>query len=223
MIAVENEQETTGVSLRQASADASRELNVRSVGAGSAGWYCARTKPKNEHIAAANIRRSLGLEVFHPRLRSEQTTRAGVVRHIIEPLFPGYVFVHCVIEECLDAVRHTGGISSVVNFGSRIPSVPDAVIDELQECFGTEETLPMEAHPAPGDGVTLTSGAFFGLQAVVLRSWPAKRRVQILLDILGRPTPIEVDSRLVSLSRKTVAELVPALAAPAHVESWRGP
>ncbi len=179
-----------------------------------AAWYCARTKPKSEHIAAGNLRRHLGLEVFHPRLRSEQTTRKGVVRHIVEPLFPGYIFVHCAIEECLDAIRHTSGISSVVNFGRRIPPVPDEVIGELQECFGTEETLAMEAHPNPGDGVTLTSGAFFGLQAVVLRSWPAKRRVQILLDILGRPTPIEVDSGLVSLARKTVAELVPSLAAP---------
>src|SRR5262249_14693499 len=57
-------------------------------------WYCARTKPKCEHIAAANLGRNLGLEVFNPRLRMERSTRRGLVR-TVEPLFPCYVFVKC--------------------------------------------------------------------------------------------------------------------------------
>src|SRR6266536_1508852 len=32
---------------------------------GSFAWYCARTKPKHEHIVAAGLKRNLGLEVFH--------------------------------------------------------------------------------------------------------------------------------------------------------------
>ena len=176
-------------------------------------WYCARTKPKNEHIAAANVRRHLGLEVFHPRLRLERVTRSGVARHVAEPLFPCYIFVRCVMEEKLDDLRHTSGISTVVNFGRKIPAIPASVIEELQDCFGAGETLDMDNQPAAGDGVTLGAGAFFGMQAVVLRTWPAKRRIQILLDILGRPTPIEVDSSLLTLQNKPVAELLPSLAA----------
>lgn len=177
-------------------------------------WYCARSKPKSEHIAAANLRKRLGLEVFHPRLRSEKTTWRGVVKHVTEPLFPGYLFVRCVIEDSADQIRHTAGVSSIVNFGQRIPRVPEAVVGELQECFGVEETLAIDKQPSAGDGVTLCAGVFYGMQAVVLRAWPAKRRVQILLDILGRPTPIEVDTSLVSLERKRVSELLPTLAAP---------
>ncbi len=176
-------------------------------------WYCARTKPKNEHIAAANLRRNLGLEVFHPRLRSEKTTCRGVIKRVTEPLFPGYIFVRCVIEGSIDQIRHTTGISSLVSFGQKIPTVPEMVIAELQECFGVEEMLAIDKQPCAGDGVTLCAGAFFGMQAVVLRSWPAKRRVQILLDILGRPTPMEVDSSLVTLESKPVADWLPALAA----------
>jgi transcriptional antiterminator RfaH len=177
-------------------------------------WYCARSKPKNEHIAAANLRKHLGLEVFQPRLQSQMTTCRGVIKRLTEPLFPGYVFVRCVIERSADQIRHTVGISSIVNFGQRIPTVPESVIGELQECFGAEEMLAIDKQPAAGDGVTLCAGVFFGMQAVVLRAWPAKRRVQILLDILGRPTPMEVDSSLVTLERKPVADLLPTLAAP---------
>ena len=49
-------------------------------------WYCVRTQPKHEHIAAASLGRNLGLEVFHPRLRLERATRRGQMR-VIEPLF----------------------------------------------------------------------------------------------------------------------------------------
>src|SRR2546430_1851078 len=87
-------------------------------------WYCARTQPKHEHIAAGNMARRLGLEVFHPRLRLERATRRGVVR-VIEPLFPCYIFVRCHLEERIDEIRYINGISSFVHFGQRIPSVPD--------------------------------------------------------------------------------------------------
>src|SRR5262245_29489064 len=56
-----------------------------------AAWYCARTKPKHEHIASANLQRHAGLEVFCPRLRVEKSTRRGIVR-VSEPLFPNYIF-----------------------------------------------------------------------------------------------------------------------------------
>src|SRR5881628_3102779 len=105
-------------------------------------WYCARTQPKHEHIAAAGLARNLGLEVFHPRLRMERSTQRGVVR-VIEPLFPCYVFVRCRLEEQLDAIRYVTGISSLVHFGGKIPSVSDAVVDELRDCFEAEE--PMSA------------------------------------------------------------------------------
>lgn len=175
-------------------------------------WYCARSKPKHEHIAAANLRRNLGLEVFNPRLRSEKTTIRGVIKKVTEPVFPGYLFVRCVLDTDLDQIRHCSGISSLVSFGGEIPRVPSEVVDELMNCFGLEETLEFHPDPVPGDEVTLAGGAFLGMQAVVLRSLPAKRRVQVLLDILGRPTPIEVDRKLVTLHRNSIADFLPALA-----------
>ncbi len=174
-------------------------------------WYCARTKPKQEHIAAANVRKRLNLEVFHPRLRIERATRRGVVR-VIEPLFPGYIFVRCALEERLNEIQRTNGISSLVHFGSRIPAVEDSVIEELQECF--EADTPMALHDclAPGDSVVVGEGAFAGMSAFVLRVLPARKRVQVLLDVLGRPTPVEVDRSSVVSENDRVADRAPALA-----------
>src|SRR5580658_1985463 len=124
-------------------------------------WYCARTKPKHEHIVATNLRKNLNLEVFHPRLRIERATQRGVVR-MIEPLFPCYIFVCCVIEDKLNEIKHSNGISSLVHFGHRIPKVEDSIIEELQECFETEEPMTVENHLSPGDEVTVADGAFTG-------------------------------------------------------------
>ena len=179
------------------------------------GWYCAKSKPKHEHIAAANLRKNLGLEVFHPRLRVQQTTLRGVIKNLTEPVFPGYLFIHCAMEDCLDQVRHTSGISTIVNFGGRIPQVPQEVVEDLRSCFGSDEMLDLNNQPRPGDPVTVAGGAFMGMNAVVLRSWPAKQRVQVLLEILGRPTPIEVEQKLLTLHRASIADCLPILAAVA--------
>lgn len=174
-------------------------------------WYCVRTKPKHEHIAAATLRRNLGLEAFLPRLRVERATKYGVVR-AIEPLFPCYLFVHCVIQERLDEIKHTNGISSFVRFGGRIPVVENAIIEELQDCFEADEPMFVEHRLMPGSEVSVAGGAFDGMRAHVLRNMPAKKRVQILLDILGQPTPVEVDRTAVVLIENTLAHLAPTLA-----------
>jgi transcriptional antiterminator RfaH len=175
-------------------------------------WYCARTKPKHEHIAAANLRKYLGLEVFHPQLRVERSTQRGLVR-LVEPLFPCYVFVRCLIHDRLNEIRYTNGVSSIVHFADRIPSVSDTVIEELRACFNSEEPMPVEETLQPGAEVQVGDGAFAGMRASVLRVLPAGRRVQVLLDILGRPTEVELDRRSVFLEKNSMADLVPLLAA----------
>jgi transcriptional antiterminator RfaH len=184
----------------------------------SPAWYCARTKPKHEHIAAASLRKNLNLEVFHPRLRIERATKRGVVR-ISEPLFPCYIFIRCVIEEKLDEIQRTSGIGAVVHFARRIPNIADSVIEELRECFEGQETMNVEDRISPGDEVLLADGAFAGMHAFVLRVMPAKRRIQVLLDVLGRPTPADIDESSAIIERNDVADLVPFLAAPSHKRS----
>ncbi|MGN6556004.1 MAG: transcriptional activator RfaH [Verrucomicrobiota bacterium] len=173
-------------------------------------WYCARTKPKHEHIAAANLHKHLGLEVFNPRLRLERATRRGLVRSV-EPLFPCYIFVRCLNSHWND-IRYVTGVSSLVHFGQIIPVVPEIVIGELRQCFETEEPLLVEDRLTAGAEVTVVEGAFRGIQAIVLKTLPAKQRVQILLDILGRPTVVEVERCSVTLDSPNLAASMPSLA-----------
>ncbi len=173
-------------------------------------WYCARTKPKHEHIAAANVSRSMGIEVFHPRLRLERATRRGMVR-VVESLFPCYIFVRCAVGNFND-LRHVSGVSSLVHFGERVPRVPEEAIVELKQCFEAEEPMVVEDRITPGAEVTIADGAFGGLSGMVVRSLAAGQRVQILLDFLGRATLAEVDRRTLRLENRRVADMLPSLA-----------
>jgi transcriptional antiterminator RfaH len=175
-------------------------------------WYCARTKPKHEHIAAANVRKNLKLEVFNPRLRLERVTQRGAVR-LVEPLFPCYLFVRCVLGDKATEIQHTYGISSLVRFGLKIPKVEDSIIEELQRHFEAEEPMTVEDALAPDDEVIMAEGAFAGMSAKVLRVLPATRRVQVLLEILGGPTSVEVDRTSVVTGKDTTAARIPVLAA----------
>jgi transcriptional antiterminator RfaH len=180
---------------------------------GSSAWYCARTKPKHEHIAAANVASRLGLEVFHPRLRLERATKRGVVR-VVEPLFPCYIFIRCILENFSDDIRHVTGISSLVHFGNKIPAVPESAIEELKQCFESEEPMVVEDGVVPGSEVQIADGVFMGFSGMVVRTLSAGQRVQILLDFLGRVTLAEVDRRSLRVENRRVADLLPLLATP---------
>jgi transcriptional antiterminator RfaH len=175
-------------------------------------WYCVRTQPKHEHIAAANLMRNLKLEVFNPRLRVQRSTQRGVVR-VVEPLFPCYLFVRFSLAAQCDAVRYVNGVSSLVHFGEKIPPVSDAVVEELQQCFEADEPMSVEDRIVPGAGVSVAEGSFRGFSGVVLRVLPSRQRVQILLDFLGRTSLAEVDRKSLILENSSFAESVPSLAA----------
>lgn len=127
-----------------------------------------------------------------------------------------------MVEEKANEIQHLSGISKLVQFGGKYPRVADTIIDELRSCFGYDDVVAVEGRLAPGDEVTVGVGAFAGMSAQVLKTLPAKKRVQILLDILGRPTAVEVGSEAVILKKNTVADLAPFLAAaPASPEGLR--
>ena len=60
--------------------------------------------------------------------------------------------------------------------------------------------------------VTVADGTFLGSRGVVVRFLPARQRVQILLDFLGRATLAEVDRRSLIVDDRRMADLLPALA-----------
>lgn len=175
--------------------------------AAEAAWFCVRTHLKHEHIAAAHLRLLPDVEVFSPRMRLLRSTRRGRVWST-ESLFPNYLFARFNLEARLEKVRCSPSVRAVVRFGNWTPVIPDLVIEALRlDLAGMESRVLVEA-PEEGEEVEVAGGAFTGLKGPVMRVLPAKQRVQILLEVMGRPIPAELSLGQVLFKKKEVASLV---------------
>jgi transcriptional antiterminator RfaH len=153
-------------------------------------WFCVRSKPKCEHIAAKHLEES-AIEVFLPRIRFQRLTRRGKV-WFTEALFPGYFFARFDWARSFRNVCATSGVTTIVHFGDNWPRIPNEAVEELRRLFGNQSLRQLTPEFNVGDEVKIAAGPFQGLLAVVNQVLPAPERVRVLLDFLGRQTSVEV-------------------------------
>ena len=151
------------------------------------------------------------VEVFNPQLRLERLTRRGRLR-CTESLFVNYLFARFDQESKLERVRYTPSVKAVLQFGERLATIPDEVIEDLQRTLAENANTIFTDAPSAGDEVEISAGPFQGEKGMVTRVLPARQRVQVLLDVLGRSIPAEFSLCLILFKRKTVASRVLNLA-----------
>ena len=159
-------------------------------------WFCLRSQPKHEHIAAGHLRQIEGVEVFNPRIRYTRPTRLGPAT-VTESMFPNYLFARFDWQTLLNRVHYAPGVSGIVHFGSKWPTVPDEAIEEIRRILGTQGVHVISDDLAPGDEVNVSGGIFHGLSAIVTQVMPGKQRVMALMDFLGRQTTVELKVRAI--------------------------
>lgn len=162
-------------------------------------WFCLKAQPKHEHLASVALRTVLGVETFSPRLRFRKPTRRGAV-WFVEALFPGYIFARFNYRELHRQVQYSPGISSIVHFGDRVAVLDEPTIAMLRTVGGDDEVVIIDPEFHVGATVQIVEGAFQGLEAVITQLLPAKDRVRVLLDFLGRQIEAEVPSAKVIAS-----------------------
>ena len=155
-------------------------------------WYCLRSRPKHEHIAAAHLRMLEGVTVFCPRIRFKRKTRQGIV-WVTEAMFPGYLFARFELAQKHRQVQYTHGVSCIVRFADRYPMIEDRALAQLRDCTGIAEVKELSYELSQGSCVKIVNGVCAGWDAVVTQVLPAKARVRILMDFLGRKTEAEVE------------------------------
>ncbi len=184
-----------------------------------ASWYCLRARPKHEAVAAQGLRRLEPpvAEVFCPRVRFQRPRRSragyggdGGWSWVTEAMFPGYLFARFDLETRGREMHHARGVAGIVGFGHRPLPVPAAVMGALRSgVAGLGEggadaddalaTITVAPAPEPGREVVLVDGAMGGLRAIVTRYLPARQRVRVLLEFLGREMETELaTSRVVA-------------------------
>ena len=155
-------------------------------------WYAIQTKPRQEEVAHLNLERQ-GFRVYLPRIQLKKR-RGSKWQVVIEPLFPGYLFLNVDLDrDNIAPVRSTIGVRAMVRFGVERVPVPDEVIEYLQRREAAAGAASDESpNPfKPGDKVRILSGPFGGLEAVYEMD-RSDDRVLLLIDMLGRQSRVKV-------------------------------
>jgi transcriptional antiterminator RfaH len=156
-------------------------------------WYCVRSKPKKERMAAENLASLHGLDVFCPQIRFQRKTVRGSV-WFQEAMFPGYFFARFDLFEMKRAVSYAPGVLNIPTFNERIVPVPDAVIESLREELDSESVVEAVEPLEVGEETTIMEGSMRGLKVKVIKLMPAQERVGVLMELLGTLVEAEFPS-----------------------------
>ena len=145
-------------------------------------WFVVATRPKCEALARKNLERQ-GYKILCPRVRFKKRRR-GKWGFVIEPMFPGYLFVSLGLGlDDFSPIRSTVGCVGLVKFGPFPKPVNKEVMLPLED-LGDEPTEEIHRF-LPGDRLRFEDGPLKGLEGKYVLA-KGRDRVEVLMEILGR-------------------------------------
>ncbi len=150
-------------------------------------WYAVHTCSRREK-QIARVLEERGIESFLPLY--QRSPRNGCVRPLL-PLFPGYVFVHIVLRDCL-RVLQVPGVVRLLSFRGHPAELSDDEIQAIRVIL--QKGLDLRPYPYMNVGqlVEIHHGPLQGTRGRVLRR--SKRlRIVLSVDALGRSLVVEVN------------------------------
>ncbi len=147
-------------------------------------WYCVRSKPKKERLAASSLATLYGLDIFCPQIRFQRKTVRGAV-WFQEAMFPGYLFSRFDLFEMKSAVSYSPGVLNIPTFDGKFMPLPDSVIESLQADLDAESVVDAVAPLDVGEETIVLEGSLRGLKVKVIRLMPAQERVGVLMEMMG--------------------------------------
>lgn len=161
-------------------------------------WYLAYTKPRQEQIALSNLV-SQGFDSYLPLYKKFKPSALGPVA-LFEPMFPRYIFFRPgKPEQSISAVRSTKGVSTIVRFGFEPAVLSDVMVQRIRQLEQDRSQASMQeiSNLQAGQTVRLQHSALDGIEGLIQNV--SAKRVAVLLEILGRPTVVQVEHHQVAV------------------------
>ncbi len=152
-------------------------------------WYALYTKPKKEHQVNTYLQ-GQGVVTYLPTVRRKVRRRDRPDRMVY---FPNYLFARLDFDQMPhSSVAWMPGVRRIIGAGEQPLIVADEVVDLVRRRLTEQEEEGYSEFHA-GDTVRIVSGPLRDLDAVFDRPASAAERVRVLLEVMGRMTPVEVD------------------------------
>lgn len=163
-------------------------------------WYVIHTYSGHERKVAEALRQraeTLGLtekilEVLIP-LQEKIQIKRGQRRTVNEKIFPGYMLVKMeMTDDAWLAVRTTQGVTGFVGVSTKPTSLPKHEVEAIQK-YMTQTAPQFKADFVEGEAVKIVDGPFNEFLGSVQSINEEKGKVEVLVSIFGRETPVELD------------------------------
>lgn len=166
-------------------------------------WYVVNTYSGHEESVKEKLEmrtESMGMQDYIYRVIVPETTeievKDGVKKEKKKKMFPGYVLVEMVMsDEAWYIVRNTPGVTGFIGSSGKgakpTPLLPQE-IDRILANMGMSR-MDMESELAVGDKVNIVDGPFKGMMGTVDTMDLENGRLNVLIDLFGQETPVEVE------------------------------
>lgn len=166
-------------------------------------WYVVNAYSGHEEKVKDYLesrRESMGMEnnifrVIIPE-RTEIEVKDGVKKEKVRKMFPGYVLIEMIMsDKAWYVVRNTPGVTGFIGSSGKgakpIPLSPEEVTKFIGD--GNIQAAPICTDVEVGDSVTIIDGPFKGMYGKVETIDKENERLNVLIDLFGQETPVEVD------------------------------
>jgi len=166
-------------------------------------WYVVNTYSGHESKVKEKLEQrtvSMGMQDHIFRVIIPETTEVevkdGVKKEKVKKMFPGYVLVEMIMsDEAWYIVRNTPGVTGFIGSSGHkakpTPLMPQE-IDRILATMGMSR-VNIESEMSVGSKVTIVDGPFKGMTGVVDSIDMENNRLNVLIDLFGQETPVEVE------------------------------
>lgn len=171
-------------------------------------WYVVNTYSGHESKVKEKLEmrtESMGMQdhifrVIVPETK-EVEVKDGVKKEKIKKMFPGYILVEMIMsDEAWYIVRNTPGVTGFIGSSGKgakpTPLLPQE-IDRILSSVGMSR-IDVETELGVGDKVNVIDGPFKGMIGRVDNIDTENNRLNVLIDLFGQETPVEVEMFQVS-------------------------
>ncbi len=163
-------------------------------------WYVVHTYSGHEAKVAEALKQRTQtlnltdkiLKVLIPTKEKIQIRR-GKRKTVNERIFPGYMLVNMeMTNDAWLAVRTTEGVTGFVGMSSKPSPLPHHEVEAITKYMKQAEPQ-FKADFVEGEAVKITDGPFTDFLGSVQSINEEKGQVEVLINIFGRETPVELD------------------------------
>jgi transcription elongation factor/antiterminator RfaH len=166
----------------------------------SSKWYVIRSKPRRERFVHDQLS-GQGLEVFYPAVKVHPVNPRSARERAY---FPSYLFVHLdLVTVGVNRLRWLPAAIGLLEFGGEPAIVPDLLVAQLKRKVSAIQAAGgmVFADLNRGDTIKITSGPFAGYEAIFDLRRKGSDRVRVLLELLRRQVPLELDAGSIRKAR----------------------